>query len=297
MDDAPVGGLSGYVWIVDDNGSVRSGNVHARWTYPNGATADQVRHIGGVRARAQFDVGLPNPLPGGTYTLTVLDVISDSCTFDPAMSNVLEHSVTLPGSINPNPSPVAVADADIRTGDTPLVVNFNSTDSYDPNGTIVAYEWNFKDGSPISTDPNPVHTFNTPGSYNVDLKVIDDEGSQNVDTLAIQVLKASTTGCNVNCLQINTIKMSPKRSSIRAKVQVTDELGENVSGAVVSATWTFPGGNSITQSRRTNRRGRVNFTARKGDTGTYMLDITEVTRGGFAFDPDNSVLNDSITVR
>ena len=296
MDHAAVGGLSGYVWVVDGDGSrLRSGNVHARWTYPNGTTADQVRRIAGTRARAQFGVGLPQPLPGGTYTLTVTDVISDSCVFDPAMSTVLEHSVTLPGAPNPNQSPVAAASADISSGEAPLVVNFDSTASSDPDGSIVAYEWNFKDGSAISTEPNPVHTFNTPGLYDVALTVADDEGSQNTATLQIMVTKA-TTGCDTNCLQISSIKMSNRRSSVRAKVKVVDEAGETVSGAVVSATWTFPDGHSITQSRRSNRKGKVKFTARKSGVGTYVFDITDVTVGGFTFDPDNSVMSDMITI-
>lgn len=54
-------------------------------------------------------------------------------------------------------------------------VTFNSSKSIDYDGDIVAYNWNFEDGS-TSTDANPVHQFNTAGTYNVTLTITDNDG-------------------------------------------------------------------------------------------------------------------------
>lgn len=45
--------------------------------------------------------------------------------------------------------PVAIANANPTAGKVPLTVNFCSARSYDPDGTIAGYTWNFDDGSPV----------------------------------------------------------------------------------------------------------------------------------------------------
>lgn len=39
-------------------------------------------------------------------------------------------------------------------------------------GQIESYKWDFGDGSPVSTEPNPTHTYETAGNYTVKLSVI-----------------------------------------------------------------------------------------------------------------------------
>ena len=41
----------------------------------------------------------------------------------------------------------------------PVAVSFASTGSSDADGSIVAYEWNFGDGSPVATTPSATHTY------------------------------------------------------------------------------------------------------------------------------------------
>jgi PKD repeat protein len=49
--------------------------------------------------------------------------------------------------------------------------------SYDPDGYIVSYEWEFGDGTQVTTN-NPIvdHTYTASGSYTVNLTVIDNDG-------------------------------------------------------------------------------------------------------------------------
>jgi len=58
-------------------------------------------------------------------------------------------------------------------------VTFNASTSYDPDGTIVSYEWNFRDGNTTTTsDPVIIHSYASKGDYKVILTVMDDEGAK-----------------------------------------------------------------------------------------------------------------------
>jgi PKD repeat protein len=55
-------------------------------------------------------------------------------------------------------------------------VQFDGTGSYDPDGSITSYEWDFGDGT-SATGFNPTHIYTEEGTYTVALAVIDDDGS------------------------------------------------------------------------------------------------------------------------
>ena len=82
-------------------------------------------------------------------------------------------------------SPVARASANRDTGPAPLEVTFSSAGSDDPDGDDLTYEWNFGDGTPVSNEPNPTHSFTEPGQYTVRLLVTDTTGKSGTSTLVI----------------------------------------------------------------------------------------------------------------
>jgi PKD repeat protein len=57
-------------------------------------------------------------------------------------------------------------------------VKFNSSSSYDINGFIVNWTWNFGDGN-VSYEQNPSHQYADDGTYNVTLTVRDNDGAVN----------------------------------------------------------------------------------------------------------------------
>ncbi len=60
---------------------------------------------------------------------------------------------------------------------SPLLVDFDATGSFDPDGgPIVNYAWDFGDGTG-DTGPTPQKSFNADGSFVVTLTITDDEGS------------------------------------------------------------------------------------------------------------------------
>lgn len=90
------------------------------------------------------------------------------------------------------PSPKIVAHTSVTIGES---VQFNSDNSTIGDAEITTYEWDFGDLS-TSTEPNPMHTFTTEGTYTVTLKLTDKRGktaSTTVDVIAsIKAAKPET---------------------------------------------------------------------------------------------------------
>jgi tetratricopeptide (TPR) repeat protein len=68
-------------------------------------------------------------------------------------------------------------------------VFFNASLSKDIGGRIEYYEWDFGEGNGETRRSNPIanYTYTTGGRYNVSLKVMDDQGSENVSLLELMV--------------------------------------------------------------------------------------------------------------
>jgi PKD repeat protein len=75
--------------------------------------------------------------------------------------------------------PKAVLTTDRTDGPSPLTVNFSSAGSLDADpGDSIRFEWDFGDGSPISTEPNPTHTYTQRGQFTAVLSVFDSSGER-----------------------------------------------------------------------------------------------------------------------
>ena len=86
-----------------------------------------------------------------------------------------------------NLPPRAVATATTLSVSILQTVNFDGTQSRDPEGAPLYFQWSFSDGSEPSNDPSPAHVFDAPGIYNVVLVVVDELGLAGTAALAIRV--------------------------------------------------------------------------------------------------------------
>jgi PKD repeat protein len=100
----------------------------------------------------------------GNYTVT-LTVTDDDGATDTA--TVVTRVLSRP--------PVAMFTASAETVYTDEVITFNASDSYDPDGAIVAYLWDFGDGTD-ATGITVNHAYEDDGNYTVTLTVTDDDG-------------------------------------------------------------------------------------------------------------------------
>ncbi|RLF94395.1 hypothetical protein DRN52_05185, partial [Thermococci archaeon] len=67
-------------------------------------------------------------------------------------------------------------------------ITFNASLSYDPDGSIVSYTWDFGDGNVTNTTEEKIkHSYSESGSYKVTLTVKDDEGATNSTTKMITI--------------------------------------------------------------------------------------------------------------
>lgn len=85
-----------------------------------------------------------------------------------------------------NDPPISIPGGPYST-DTDKAINFNAEDSYDPDGYIDFYRWNFGDGSTEILDGSPTHKYSNPGDYIVTLTVIDNNGTSNENTTTVTV--------------------------------------------------------------------------------------------------------------
>ncbi len=143
-----------------------SGNVPLTVQFSNQSTGtinSMVWNFGDGNSSSQVN---PNHTFGspGLYTVTL------SVNGPGGSSNVTRQiNVTSPTA------PVAGFTQDRTAGVAPLTVQFTDQSS----GSVSSYLWNFSDGS-TTTERNPVHTFTTPGTYNVFLTVTGAGGSSSV---------------------------------------------------------------------------------------------------------------------
>lgn len=86
-----------------------------------------------------------------------------------------------------NEPPVANANGPY-SGKKGLVIEFDGTGSYDTDGSIVEYEWDFGDGSGKAYGEEVNHTYSAAGLYDVNLKVTDNDGATDNDTTFAEII-------------------------------------------------------------------------------------------------------------
>ena len=136
------------IHFIDDS----VGATSYTWQFGDGSTSHQKNPTHTYSTEGVYDV-----------TLTIYGAgQTDSCT---KQLEVWE-----------NWRPTAVASPDFYAGNNPTI-NFDGSGSWDPDGTVVSYYWDFDDGA-TSTAMSPTHTYTLDGIYDVTLVVTDNEGKQ-----------------------------------------------------------------------------------------------------------------------
>lgn len=171
---------------------------------------DESNNILSVNSFVEDAGGPVEILTGPDGTIYYIDIIAG------ALRNIVYS--------DENQAPRAYADATPTSGDSPLLVNFSSNGSFDPDGDPVTFLWNFDDGSGTSTLQNPAYSFGSDGVYNVSLTVRDSSGLE--DTAGVIVRVGQEQQTYVDPFHVST-STSPDINYIGREVLITTTVGND----------------------------------------------------------------------
>ena len=202
-------------------------------------------------------------------------------------------AIALAQGFQANQIPVSVIAATPLEGEAPLNVAFDGATSYDPDGEIISYSWEFGDGS-YGSGALADHTYGSAGTYTAKLTVTDNAGGSSWDTIQIVVSPDPTKVVYVENIEM-ALASVPGGFVAEAVVTITDLDGYPCPGAVVTGNWTSP--KSSTSVETTGSDGRVTLTSLKSkDALPYTFTVTDVSAAGYTYDPNLNVeTTDSIT--
>ncbi|PLX24430.1 MAG: hypothetical protein C0600_13060, partial [Ignavibacteria bacterium] len=178
-----------------------------------------------------------------------------------------------------NIPPIASANAAPTSGTAPLLVSFDGSGSSDPDGTITGYVWDFGDGIGSSTQMSPSYTYTNAGTYTAQLTVTDDTYATGVDDVTITVTSSGTYVYVAN-QAVSRVVGGGNKIHAEDVVLIRDNVGQAVSGANVSASYTGP--TSGTVSGTTGSSGEVTLESSwiRNPNGTWCFTITDVQASG-----------------
>ena len=233
--------------------SATSGNAPLNVNFTGGNSVDENNDI--VSYLWDFGTGdtsiVPNPqyefTTPGTYNVTLTVTDGDGLTGSTSLT------------ITVNGAPVAVAEADVTSGNPPLTVNFTGSNSTDDFDEIVSYAWDFGTGD-TSIDDNPTYEFAAAGVYTVTLTVTDAGGLSSSDTVEIIV----------NGEPVAVAEADVTNGNVPLTVNFTGSNSTDDGNDIVSYAWDFGTGDTSTDADP-----QYEFTA----AGVYTVSLT-VTDGG-----------------
>lgn len=161
-----------------------------------------------------------NPLfiPDVSGVFVVSLIVSDGLTNSTADEIFFSVSSNLP--------PVANITADTTQGYAPLTVNFDGSQSYDPEAGPLTWSWDFGDGS-SSNEAAPVHVYTSSGSYLALLVVTDEFGNQGQAELPVEVLAVNQPPEIINLTVLPSSGPAPLLTEF--SLQVADAENDSLS--------------------------------------------------------------------
>ncbi len=141
--------------------------------------------------------------------------------------------------VTSNKSPIASFTVNPASGVAPLEVYFNASGSYDSDGSIVSYAWDFKDGY-TGTGKTVNHSFSSIGIYNVELTVTDDKGATGASTNIILVSDIETGVSNQS--PTASFTANPATGAVSLEVSFDASNSSDSDGNIIIYAWDFKDG-------------------------------------------------------
>lgn len=249
--------------------------------------------VDALTATLTFNVPL-----AGTYYLTVQgvgkgDPLSTGYT---RYGSLGQYALTGSVPVAAGQPPTVVLGAAPTSGTVPLTVSFSSTGSADPDGSIVAYEWNFGDGSAVVAGASASHVYSVAGSYSAQLKATDNSGMTSVRSVTITAQQPVVpTTVRVADIAMSLTFSGGRNARANAAVTVRDAAGNTVPGATVTGRWSGVVAGNVSAVTGSNGVAAMVSPNTKSN-GTFVFTVTGVTMAGYSYQPTlNTETADSIS--
>lgn len=216
-------------WSMSNADDFKAYQVHMSEEYIT--KADESNMLVYLPNKGITDYKIDNLEPGMTYYFVVKVVDEDGFYAD---SNVI--SGTTKSKNKPPVASIKCLKSSIWVYDE---VKFSAEDSYDPDGTIVEYLWDFegKGEYPISSGQTPTqeHIFTKSGKYTVSVKVIDDRGAWSTEEIIVTVKEREEKGIDMDIVAVSILLFIiiivagyavATYIEVRSKERVRKEYGE-----------------------------------------------------------------------
>jgi PKD repeat protein len=269
---------------INVNAAPRGANldIEARISDANGNVVATVNPAGLTASVNQY-------LSAGVYYLTIDGMgAGDLTTGYNDYASIGQYGIagTL-AATNAQP-PVASVTANPISGTAPLTVGFSSVNSTDPDGTIAAYSWNFGDGSVTTTEPNPVHTYTSAGTFTAVLTVTDNSGLTDADSIVITVTPAQASVIYVGDIAMS-LASSGRNTAARAVITVKDANGAAIPNVTVTGNWSGLTSGAFTAVADASGRATVTSANTKRH-GTFTVTVTNLSASGYVYNSSQNVV-------
>ena len=181
-----------------------------------------------------------------------------------------------------------------------LSCDFHASASYDPDGSIVSYQWTFGDGG-VGSGLTSSHTYAASGTYTVVLTVTDNGGATDSDSQSVTVSSVVQT-LHIGDIDSSTTTSNGGRWNVTLSFTVHDAGHNPVANATVSGAWS--GGISGSASCVTNAAGQcsISYSSISKKTTSVTFTVNSLTAAGYSYvpgdnhDPDGDSNGTAITV-
>jgi PKD repeat protein len=128
---------------------------------------------------------------------------------------------------------------------TGVAYTFKADESTSPKGAITKYEWDFGDGSKVETTKTIAHSFASAGTYEVTLKVTDEEGLEGEVKKTINVQQPQGTPKAKITTEPSVVSGSTLEGKAPFVVIFDASSSTDSDGNIVDYEWDFDGDGTI----------------------------------------------------
>ncbi len=218
----------------------------------------------------------------GSYTVEL--IVTDNDGAEDSASVIM--TIISPAVLNT--APVADIQTSSTTVKTGTSLEFDGSGSYDSDGSISSYSWDFGDGNTSSLGPLVSHVYSSAGSYTAVLTVEDDDGYTDDFEIEITVVD--------NLLPSASFTTSDCSVQIGDAINLDASASEDPDGTIVSYDWDFGDGNYDTgetlSHTYTAAGGYTVILTVADDAGGTDIEMISITVSDGTYDPPSANAGD-----